>query len=321
MNDEKHNNRSVLTQQFSVSCVIPTYNRADFILDAVRSALIQTYPVNEIIVIDDGSTDDTSSVLQSIRDPRLRYAYQPNAGISKARNVGIHLASGNIIAFLDSDDIWYPNKLEKQLACLSSRDYGLVYCAKSWIDNTGTDIKNPYPQSSFPQGNIFRELFLENFVTTASCVIVQRKCFSDVGLFIESRDFSNGEDYEMWLRIAHTFTIGAVPEELVKYRTHNSNQTSARRKRYRGTLSTLYMAGKLDPDRTLLYKRDYHARLRQVYTLAVSELFYSYDLESCKHFGYEALFSWFVSPKLLLLTLLAHLPKPLLKLARKVYPW
>ncbi len=309
------------SNKHSVTCVITTFNRAGFILDAIKSVQMQTHRVDEIIVVDDGSTDDTSSVTRAIDDPRIRYTYQPNSGISKARNRGIRLSSGSVIAFLDSDDVWYPAKLAKQLSCLSHGGYGLVYCAKSWIDATGADIANPYPQSEFPQGNVFRELFRSNFITSASCVIARRECFDTVGMFMETAEFASGEDYEMWLRIARSYPAGAVPEELVKYRTHNANQTRARPRRYRGTLAALYKAIELDPERTLVPEKEYRARLRQVYSLAVNEMFYGEDLKACKTFGYEALSRALVSPSLLLFTLLAHLPPTLLRQARRIYPW
>jgi len=321
MNPENDDQKLPRAPEYSVSCIIPTYNRANFLRDAVSSVQNQTHPVDEIIIIDDGSTDHTSSVIRSIPDRRIRYTYQPNAGISSARNHGIRLSSGKVIAFLDSDDIWVPNKLERQLDCLSRGHYGLVYCAKSWMDATGAEIENPYPQKTFPHGSVFRELFLSNFITSASCVIALRRCFDDVGLFTESADFSNGQDYELWLRIAHAYRVGAVPEEMVRYRTHQANQTGTRPRRYRGTLSAVDKASRLDPDRVLLRKRDHRVRLRHVYTLAVSEFFYTKDLTSCKQFGHEALAKRLISPTLLMFTLLAHFPESLLTLAQNVWPW
>ncbi len=306
---------------YSVSCIIPTYNRADFIPDAIRSVQAQTHRVDEIIIIDDGSTDDTAAIIGAMPDPRIRYVYQSNAGISRARNHGLRLSSGDVVAFLDSDDLWNPDKLEKQLACLVHGNFGLVYCAKSWINSAGADIENPYPQSTFPQGNIFRDLFLSNFISTSSCVIALRKCFDDVGFFAESADFTNGQDYEMWLRIARAYPVGAVPEELVRYRTHQTNQTGTRPRRYRGTLSAVHSAIRLDPGRALLQKCDHRARLRHIYSLAVSEFFYSRDLPSCRHFGREALSKRLMSPTLLMFTLLAYFPESVLIVARNIWPW
>jgi glycosyltransferase involved in cell wall biosynthesis len=119
----------------TVSVVIPTYNRAHCIRDAIESALHQSAPPHEILVIDDGSTDDTESIVEAIGSPLVRYVRKPNAGVSSARNLGIEMATGHWIAFLDSDDTWRPTKLELQLRCLAAT--GSAVCFTGAVSEDG----------------------------------------------------------------------------------------------------------------------------------------------------------------------------------------
>ena len=124
-----------------VSVIIPTYNYGRFIAETIESALGQTLLPHEVIVVDDGSTDETAEVVASFGE-RVRYIYQENAGVCAARNRGVAASSGDLIAFLDADDIWEPTKLEKQAAKFADPDVGLVHCGMREFDSdTGETIK------------------------------------------------------------------------------------------------------------------------------------------------------------------------------------
>jgi glycosyltransferase involved in cell wall biosynthesis len=201
-----------------VSIIIPTYNSAEYIAETLDSAFAQTYKNCEIIVIDDGSTDNTKEVLQSYMS-KIKYIYKENGGVSSARNVGIENAEGEYIAFLDSDDIWLPEKLEKQMERFKSEpDLGLVYSDCIRFNENGIEQSKRIVNRYF-EGNIFIKL-LEGYVLPTSTVVVKRSCFSIADHFNESLMVS--EDYDMWLRISKHYNIGYAKGPLVKYRVRNN---------------------------------------------------------------------------------------------------
>ena len=204
---------------WQVSVIIPTYNRAYCIVNAVDSVLAQTYPALEIIVVDDGSTDNTAEVLHSYREREtVRYIYQTHQGVSAARNRGILASRGDWLAFLDSDDMWLPTKLEKQVEYLS-RNPGIKICqtGEIWIHRGRK--RNPKKYHSKPHGFCFGKL-LHRCLISPSAVMLHRRILEKVGLFDTS--FPVCEDYELWLRIGCRYPIGLVDEPLViKHGGHN----------------------------------------------------------------------------------------------------
>ena len=208
----------------AISVVIPSYNCAHYVTQAVDSALAQSVPVDEIIVVDNGSSDDTPQVLARYGD-RVRYAFQPNRGISNARNRGISMARGELIAFLDADDVWLPEKLEKQLQCLAANpEAGLVHTdILHWDDRTGELQHRPQGRERFV-GRCKREFFWHCRVHTSS-VLVTRRCLEAVGSFDESIPGGYAEDLDLFQRIARQFALAFVPEPLVHYRQHDHNAT------------------------------------------------------------------------------------------------
>ena len=194
-----------------VSVVIPTFNRRDYITIALDSVLAQTYKDYEIVVIDDGSSDDTQEVLKSYQDS-IRYFYQENRGISGARNRGIRESRGYYIALLDSDDYWLPDKLKCQVDRIREEpECGMVATRCSSIAPDGTFRKKNRPGKS---GWILNDIFKANFIRTSSALIT-RKCFDTVGLFDES--LPEGEEYDLWLRIAKQYPIAFINEPLTVY--------------------------------------------------------------------------------------------------------
>lgn len=215
-----------------VSVVIPCYNSALYIDEAIRSVLAQTYQNVETIVVDDGSTDDTKAVLIPYLD-RVTYIHQENRGVSAARNLGVHHAKGQLIAFLDADDIWMPNKLEKQVEFLQKRpEVSLVFGDAEIFDVSGIIVRSfisekriasDLADSEIVMTESFLLLIRENFIVT-STVAVRRSCLEKVGGFDES--LRSVEDRDLWLRIGRTFAIGYIPVVVTRKRVHESNLSS-----------------------------------------------------------------------------------------------
>jgi glycosyltransferase involved in cell wall biosynthesis len=199
----------------TVSAVIATYNYGHYLPDALESALAQTLRNLEILVIDDGSTDNTPEVVRPyLADPRLRYERLDHAGLSRARNTGIRLSRAPMIAFLDADDIWLPHKLERQVPLFQENpEVGVVYSRRLLIDPSRKEL--PYRQPSLYRGRVLAELFLNNFAC-ASSAVVRRTVLDEVGGFDEQ--LPQAEDYDLWLRVALRFAFDYVDEPLVKYR-------------------------------------------------------------------------------------------------------
>ena len=206
-----------------ISVVIPTYNRAELLKNSINSVLTQTYRDFELIVIDDCSADNTTGVLEVIRDERLRVIRNgSNKGIAAVRNIGVTGSRGRYIAFLDDDDEWLPDKLEKQLKIMEDGPESLG-CVYSGCLTTGPDGSEAV-STSIPKyrNKVLNQLLLENFITT-STTLLKKSCIEKAGLFDE--DIPYGEDYDMWIRIAEDFEFDFTPEPLTKYRIHTNSIT------------------------------------------------------------------------------------------------
>jgi glycosyltransferase involved in cell wall biosynthesis len=192
-----------------VSVVLITHNCVAYLEQAIRSVLAQTWTHLELIVVDDGSTDETGLVVQRFDDPRLSYVRQDNAGPNFARNHGIRKARGDFIAFLDCDDWWLPLKLERQVArMIAQPELGLVYSLAVRVDESGAETDRF--ATNF-EGRLLDRLLLGNCVCgSASSALVSRKALDKVGQFDQSLEF--GEDWEYWIRVAAEFPIGCVPQ-------------------------------------------------------------------------------------------------------------
>ncbi|HEY4761650.1 MAG TPA: glycosyltransferase [Thermoguttaceae bacterium] len=196
-----------------VSVIIPTYNRRQFIADAIRSVLNQSYRNIELIVVDDGSDDGTFELVRSI-SPAIRYFWQPNAGVASARNRGLAEARGELIAFQDSDDIWHPRKLALQVAILRhSPSLGMAYTSHRIIDQHGTVIGARWKQ--LHSGRVTEALFQCMFIIMPSTV-TRRSVFDRVGNFNTALCINS--DYEFWLRASMTTDFFAIEESLVDER-------------------------------------------------------------------------------------------------------
>ncbi len=202
-----------------LSAIIPTFNRPAAVSKAVRSVLDQTLSGIEIIVVDDGSTDNTAELLNREFGNRIKLLRLPrNHGVSYARNRGFELSRGAFVAFLDSDDLWLPEKSRRQLDFMASRpDLLISQTDEIWIRN-GTRV-NPCKHHLKPSGSIFAEC-LKLCVVSPSAVMMRRKFFARLGLFDETLPAC--EDYDLWLRTACRYPIALLPEKLVtKFGGHN----------------------------------------------------------------------------------------------------
>lgn len=192
-----------------VSVVIPTFNRASLVLEAVESVFRQTFKDYELIVVDDGSTDGTQEILRPY-ETRLGYLFQENRGVSAARNAGIERARGRWVAFLDSDDLWLSEKLEKQMTFLARHpDALIVQTGEVWI-RKGQKV-NPRKKHQKFSGDIFAPS-LKLCLVSPSAVVIRKDLFEEVGLFDETMPAC--EDYDLWLRIAArrpVFFVGRTP--------------------------------------------------------------------------------------------------------------
>ena len=209
-------NKVVESIAATVSVIIPTYNRAVSLERAVTSVIAQTYPVLEIIVVDDGSDDETRQCFGNRED--IRYMYQPNAGVSAARNQGLKLARGDWIAFLDSDDAWLPSKIESQINALAAQpQYRLCHTEEIWIRNgKRVNQKNKHRKGG---GDQF-ERCVELCCISPSSVLLHRSIFDEFGAFDES--LRACEDYDLWLRICAVESVVFVDTpQIYKYGGHD----------------------------------------------------------------------------------------------------
>lgn len=215
-----------------VSVVIPTHNRCDLITRAISSVIKQTYKDLEILVVSDGSTDDTKDVVKRLaaEDERIKLIeYHPSKGGNVARNTGIEMASGEYVAFLDDDDEWLPEKLEKQLAVMEAdSDIGLVY--------TGTRIiyvneKVTYSFNPKAKGDLSKEILLDNSIGTTSTVMARKDILIKAGLF--DTELRALQDFDLWIRLCQMCKVGMVCEEMINYYNYvGTNQISALTDKY-----------------------------------------------------------------------------------------
>ena len=197
-----------------VSVIIPTYNRAVLVKNAIQSVLDQTYDNFEVIVVDDASNDSTAAVIASIEDQRLTYIrHEMNGHASAARNTGIAAAEGELIAFLDDDDEWLPLKLEKQVPVLvnASPEVGLVYCWMDHFDSDGRLVSETHPIHT---GWVFDKMLDRPRLGGCPTIIVRREVFDSVGVF--DVDLPRGNDGDFIRRVARKYAVDVVPEVLVR---------------------------------------------------------------------------------------------------------
>jgi glycosyltransferase involved in cell wall biosynthesis len=211
-----------LKNDVRVSVIMATYNRGNLISETIKSVLNQSFTHFEFIIMDDGSTDQTSEIVRSFKDNRIRYIFQANQGRSKARNDGIHQAKGEYIAFIDSDDLFLSNKLEKQVNFLDiNPEVGMSYTKCDVIDDFGNQLSVVYEAPV--SGCIYYDIAFYLPVTIClPTVMVRREILLNTKLFDVSME--RFEDTDLWRRISKITKIASLQEILTTIRTHQGNQ-------------------------------------------------------------------------------------------------
>jgi len=226
----KNNNKYSINLPL-VSVIVPAYNAEAFIAQTLDSIISQTYQNIEILVVDDGSKDRTPEIVESFaqRDQRITLLRQANAGVAAARNLAIEKSSGEYIAPIDADDIWYPQKLEKQVDCMlkGGPSVGLVYAWSVIIDENNSILKRLISYLD-PEGDVYTALVYANFVGNASVPLIRRICLERVGGYncqLRAQKAQGCEDWDICLRIAEFYQLRVVPEYLIGYRETTSSMS------------------------------------------------------------------------------------------------
>jgi len=206
-----------------ISVIIPSYNAEKTILETIESVLKQTYTNFELILINDGSTDQTLELLNKIKDERLKIFSFENSGLPTSRNRGIDLSSGEFITFIDADDLWTPDKLDKQFEALKNHpDAGVAYSWTVSIDESG-NLLNIMEAHHF-EGDIYPQLLVRCFIASGSNVMIRRECINSVGLF--DPDLESAADWDYWIRLSIKWPFVLVPRYQVLYRTWSGGMSN-----------------------------------------------------------------------------------------------
>jgi len=207
----------------AVTVIVPTRDRARYLREAIGSVLGQTFADLELLVIDDGSTDDTRDLVGVIDDGRLRYLHQEASGISAALNRGLRNARGRYVARLDSDDVWTPDMLATLVPVLESRpEVGVVYARGQVMDASGRVLPTLQGLPERFPGDSFRSLVYDD-ATCNVALVARRQCFERAGLYDEELETS--EDWDMWLRVARHYRFAFVDKVVARIRWHDDNLT------------------------------------------------------------------------------------------------
>jgi glycosyltransferase involved in cell wall biosynthesis len=228
----------------SVSAVITTFNYAAFIREALESVLSQTRLADEVVVIDDGSTDDTASIVREYGSRGVRYFRQENAGAGAARNRGIRETTGDLIAFLDADDIWLPDKLAAQVAFLEERPDAVAVSGSHIWWHVRDDVRWVIAAGQFTPERMRRELTVRNVVGNPSMMLFRRSALEQAGLFDPTLRW--GQDWELCIRLARLGTIGMLPQPLIVYRWHEQSLSNDQRWRRLETIHAISRAAIAD---------------------------------------------------------------------------
>jgi glycosyltransferase involved in cell wall biosynthesis len=210
---------------------MPTYNGADFVGESIESVLAQTYEAVELVVVDDASDDGTQEVLASYEDRhpgRIRVELgTERLGPCRRRNNAIDLSRGSLIAWLDQDDLWLPEKTERQVAVMQERpEVGLVYAGYEAFDSKTGRTLSWRDRDAEAEGNVLVPLFVEGCFIASLTALFRREVLTRRGLRLRERDFSFGDDYFLWLALSLDWQVARVDEVLARYRRHRANESA-----------------------------------------------------------------------------------------------
>lgn len=268
-----------------VSVIIPSYNRAELVVETIKSVLAQSFEDLEIVLVDDGSTDDTREAVSKLSGP-VRYIYQENMGRSRARNEGFKASTGEYVCFLDSDDLFIKEKLEQQVELLQTReDLGFVYCDYSFIDQAARPLDKPSIYSSHPlrRRSIFRHLLYFDFIPP-STVLARRECVEAVGLFDPVLEPT--EDFDWLLRMSKRYEADYVSEPMCLIRAHPGNTPSSAIAE--ATMRVLVSHLSLDDTKKVLGK-DWRRIYRDCYLTVANYHYNSADLKRAREYYLKAM--------------------------------
>ena len=208
----------------TVTVVIPCYNSMRYIAETMETVLNQTYQDFEVLVVNDGSTDDTPNWVDQLskQEPKVRMVSQANQGLAGARCTGVTNARGKYIAFIDDDDLWESTKLEKQVNSLENNPKaGICYTWTALADSEGKATGRVI--ASDAEGDVWKQMTEMNIVCCGSTPMIRRSCFDEVGLFFH--DVSPSDDWDMWWRIAAKYPFTVIKQPLIRYRQHPNNSS------------------------------------------------------------------------------------------------
>lgn len=253
-----------------ISVIIPTYNSKKYIGEAINSVLRQTFTDYEIIVVDDGSTDNTKEIIDN-NFPKVRYFYIKHQGVSRARNHGIQRACGEFIAFLDADDVWLPDKLERQIDAFNAdQELMLVFTEHRFFDSNGIKEATFSKKERLMKGDVIKNIFLYSHVALPT-VMVRKSVFHETGYFEE--DLNVAEDDNLWIRIALKFRIHLLDEVLVHCRMTENSLSRTTSNLVAGVLKNIELIEKKYPD---LRKRLGRTNIRRKKSYIYSDYGYFY---------------------------------------------
>jgi glycosyltransferase involved in cell wall biosynthesis len=214
-----------------VSINLCCYNSERYLRETLQSIIGQTYKDWELVIVNDGSSDSTEAIIHEYQNKGypIIYQYQDNKGLGASRNEALKLSRGDYIAFIDHDDIWLPEKLEKQIPLFEkSPKYGIVICDTIFFNNNG-DIKQLYAKKKPPTGYVFRQLMLRYFISLET-VVIQREALDSLDEWFDVR-FNMVEEADFLIRIAYKWEVGYVDEPLAKWRMHSASGTFSKKER------------------------------------------------------------------------------------------
>ncbi len=296
----------------AISVVIPAYNAGLFITEAIESVLRQSFRDYELIVIDDGSTDNTKEKISVYAD-KIKILVQENSGQFATLNRGIRESKGELVAFLDSDDIWEEHHLARLLDGLrQSKTARLIYGSAFWVDANKNPLMHLQPKHKLPVGWAFADLFQHNYITMCT-VLVKKETIIECGWFDEDPNLANAGDWDMWLRISAKYPITADENVYFFRRWHDNNASKNVSARAIGIITAISKAKQLIIQQKVDINNkpdliDVHERMRRLYFDMAVGLFSANEFATLRSIGFNCMRYGYATPQFLVRWMLTLLP-------------